>query len=382
MLPNDLAQFEDVLNWRAQSHQPAAERTAALLALPTDELGPAITAIADEDLLGVLECVLHAAREKLDREPSRSRRYTDLVLAHMDRARVPQGAEPFIELLHAQAWKEQANALHATGDLLGALIATQRGIGALGANPAYTLERADLELLEAHLHHDQGDWETALARVRACAAQFRLHGDIRRVVRARTTEGGFLYERRRYAEAEHAFRTAFDGAERANDEETRVRLANNLGHCAVQRGDYTMANAYFTTALVGFDTLGMEAERQRALWGLASILAKTDQVPEAIAQLNAVQADFLAREMVLDAAFVALAIVELLVRVDRVALFPSVCKNLVVTFANAGMTANALNALAYLDDRVRGRTVTTQEVERVRTFVHALADDPSAVFAA
>jgi tetratricopeptide (TPR) repeat protein len=382
MLPNELAQFDDVLGWRAQSRQPAAERAAALLTLSDEDLSPAIVNIPDEELLGVLEYMLDAAHEELDREPKRARRYTDLVLAHIGRVHVPRGAEPFIELLHAQAWKEHGNALHTLGDLPGALTATRQGIGALGANPAYTLERADLELLEAHIHHDQGDWEMALARVRACAAQFRAHGDMRRAVRARTTEGGFLYERRHYAEAEHAWRAASDDAARANDEETRVRLANNLGHCAVQRGDYTTASAYFTTALVGFDTLGMEADRQRALWGFASILAKTDQVPEAIAQLNAVQADFLAREMVLDAALVTLAIVELLVKVDRVALFPSVCKNLVETFANAGMTANALIALAYLEECAHRRTVTSEEVERVRAFVHALADDPSAEFAA
>lgn len=382
MLPKDLAQFDDILNWRVQSQQPAAERTAALLALSDEELSPAIVNIPDEKLLGVLECLLDTAHDELDREPRRARRYTDLVLSHIGRVQVPPGAEPFIELLHAQAWKEHANALYATGDLPGALIATRRGIGSLGANPAYALERADLELLEAHIHHDQGDWETALARVRACAAQFRAHGDLRRAVRARTTEGGLLYERRHYAEAENAFRAASDDAERANDEETRVRLANNLGHCAVQRGDYTAASAYFTTALIGFDTLGMEAERQRALWGIASILAKTDHVPEAIAQLNAVQADFLAREMALDAALVALAIVELLVKVDRVALFPSVCKNLVATFEKAGMTGNALTALAYLEECAHGRTVTVEKVARVRAFVHALADNPSAEFAA
>jgi tetratricopeptide (TPR) repeat protein len=380
MMPNELVQFEDVLDWRVQSRRRAAKRTPTLLSLADAALPTAIENIPDEDLIGVLEYLLDAAHAELEREPGRARQYTDLVLAHVDRVRVPPGAAPFVDLLRAQAWKEHANVLHTIGDLPGALIATQRGIGALGGSPAYALERADLELLEAHIHHDQGDGETALARVRASEVQFRAHGDIRRALRARTTEAGLLYEERQYAEAENAFRAAYDDAERIQDTETRIRLANNLGHCAVQRGDYASASAFFTTALVGFETLGMETERQRALWGFASILAKSGQVPEAIAQLNTVQEEFLARGMVLDGALVALAIAELLVTVDRVALFPSICRNLVTTFSKAGMSENALTAFAYLQDR--GQTVTAEEVQRVRTFVHTLSDDPSAIFAA
>jgi tetratricopeptide (TPR) repeat protein len=382
MLPNELAHFEDVLDWRSQSRQRAAAQTACLVTLSDDDLSTALTNIPDGDLLCVLEDLLDAANEALDKEPPRACYYTSLVLMHVSRVAVPPGAEPLIDLLRAQAWKERANALHTTGDLPGALIATQRGIGALGANPAYGLERADIEMLEAHIHHNQGDGETALARIRGCAAQFRAAGDVRRSLRARTKEGGLLYEMRRYVEAENAFRDAYADAKRANDRETMVRLENNFGHCAVQRGDYVAANAHFATALTGFDSLGMEAERQRALWGLASVLAKSGQVSEAIGQLNTVQAEFLGRGMFIDAALVALAIVELLVTVDRLALFPGVCRNLVLTFANAGMSANALTAFAYLEGCAQAGSVTAKEIERVRTFVHALAGEPNAIFAA
>ncbi|MEK6374137.1 MAG: hypothetical protein AABO58_15725 [Acidobacteriota bacterium] len=382
MLPNELAQLESVLDWRTETRQRAAERATALLSLADNDLSAAIRDTPDEKLLSVLEYLLDAAHRELDREPRRARWYTELVLAHVDRVRVPAGAEPFIELLHAQAWTERANALHITGELDEALIATQRGIGALGANPAYALERADLELLEAHVHHDQGDRDTALTRIRASVAQFQAHGDIRRALRARTTEAGLLYELRRYGEAEQIFLAMYEEAERTHDAETRARNANNLGHCAIQRGDEAAARAYFTAAMIGFDALRMEAERQRALWGFARILAKNGQVPEAIAQLNAVQAEFLDRDIVLDAALVSLAIVELLLTVDRVALLPSVCADLVTTFANAGMKENALRAFAYLQERASTRAVTSDEVQRVRRFVHALADDPMAVFAA
>jgi tetratricopeptide (TPR) repeat protein len=379
MLPSDIKRLENVLTWRQESQQKARA-----VVYPSDlhKLRKHIATTPDDELLAVLETLLDAAHKELDREPRRACTYTGIVLAHVERVRVPSGAEPFLDLLRAQAWKERANALQATGDSHNALIATQRGIGALAANPAYAMERADLELLEAYIHHVQGDRDTALARVRTSAAQFRAHGDARRALRARTTEAVLLYELRRFPEAEEVFRALYEEAERTHDEETHARIANNLGHCAIERSDNAAARRYFTTALVGFDALRMDAERPRVLWGFARIATKDNQVREAIAQLTAVQADFLNRGMVIDGALVGLAILELLVTIDRVALLPSVCTDLVNTFRNAGMQENALRAFSFLQDHAQSHTVTPAHLQRVRTFVRSLAERPLATFAA
>ena len=86
--------------------------------------------------------------------------------------------------------------------------------------------------------------------------------------------------------------------------------------------------------------------------------------------------------MVLEAALVTLAIIELLVRIGRVALFPAVYEHLVATFESAGMRDNALKALEYVQRQARSRTVTVDDVERVRAFMYDLKTNPASSFAA
>jgi tetratricopeptide (TPR) repeat protein len=378
----DVEEMDGVFEWRARVRDKGAEEGPRVLALANDELSAALRELRGDALVGVLDYLLDAAHEELERDAGRPLAITQAVLGVLDSVEVPPGAETFARLLRARAWKEEANALHAAGELNDALAATQRGIGILGRNPAFAMERADLELVESYIRHKQGDADTALARVRACTSVYLSHGNLRRAVRSRTTEATLLYEQRLYPEAETVWRAAYDDAKRLDDIETHARIKNNLGHCAFQRGDYATAMSYFTTALIDFEELRMDAERPRALWGIARVHAKNGRVADAVAELDGVKADFLTRGMVLEAALVSLASVEVLVTIDRVSLFPSVYEELAATFERAGMTGNALRALAYVEDQARNQRVTTADVTRVRTFMRNLKANPALTFAA
>jgi tetratricopeptide (TPR) repeat protein len=382
MSDKDIQHFDDVLAWRTTVREAAIAEGPKLLALPDGELREAIRQVRPDQLAGVLGYMLQAAREEQERDAWRALAITSAVIGALDLVEVPAGAETFRQLLEAQAWKEHANALHVAGDLNAARVAAQRGIGALGGNPAYAMEQADLEMVEAYIQHKQGDSETALRRVRACTTAYLARGNLRRVVRARTTEAALFYELRLFPEAETVWRSAYDDADRLGDIETRTRITHNLGLCALERGEYAAAISHFTTALIKFDELGMDTERQRALWGIAGVHAKNGRVGDAVAELNGVQADFLRRGMPLEAALVSLATIELLVTIDRVTLFPAVYEGLVATFANAGMTENALKALAYLESHASDHTVTVAEVQRVRMFMRGLRENPMLMFAA
>jgi hypothetical protein len=80
-----------------------------------------------------------------------------------------------------------------------------------------------------------------------------------------------------------------------------------------------------------------------------------------------------------DAATVALDIVR--VRFDAHEDVRALCSELVTTFTAAGMTQNAIEALAYLREQAKEGTISAKKITSVRTYFGELSRKPSLLFA-
>jgi hypothetical protein len=382
MSPDEIESFERILSWRTDVRNDGACRAGQLLALSADERVDAVEADGQYRTIGVFEALLAAAREELDRNPANALELTKLVEPYVASLEVPQNGETFLLLFRARFWKEYAHALRATGSLQEALVAVQRSLADVGGESAYALERADAELLEAYIRHELDDTAGALRSLASSAAIYTSYGDVRRYLNARTMEAILQFELRQYRPAELTFLAVKAEAERLDDKELLARVLNNLGHCALKQKHLAVATDRFTRALVLFEELRWDSERERAIWGLVSVLGNQGRVDDALDGLFKVRGEFMARGMVLDAAAVALGAVELLVTARRFDMLRVLCADLVTIFTEAGMKANAVRALAYLQEEAASAQLDVSTVRRVHQFVRTLKDDPELTFAA
>jgi tetratricopeptide (TPR) repeat protein len=381
MLPADIGAIDRILTWRATTRRDGEAQATGILAMPAAERSAFMEREPAARAIGTLEALLFIAHEELDRDPSVSLQLTTLVLRHLEAVEVPPGAEAFRTLFEASAWKEHAHALRATGSPRQALDAVLRAVAAVGVDPLYSLQRADAELLEAYIRHELDDTTAALPLLARCVAVFNRHNDGRRYLRARSMEAALQYELRQYKAAEAGFLAMKDEAERMGDRAELARLYNNLGHCSLKLEKYDAASRWLVRALTLLEELNMDGERQRAMWGLASLLARQGRSGEAAESLARVRADFMSRGMVLDAAMVSLDLVELLVTAGDARQVSALCSELVSTFTAAGMTNNALTALAFLRDVAETAPLAPDTVRQVHRFVRGLKSQPSMMFA-
>jgi len=381
MLPADIGAIDRILTWRATARREGEAQASRLLAMHPIERSVLMEREPSSRGIGTLEALLFLAHEELDRDPSIALQLTTLVLRYLDAVEVPPGAEAFRTLFHASAWKEHAHALRATGAPRDALQAVLRSVAAVGRDPLYTLQRADAELLEAYIRHELDDTAAALPLLARCVAVYSRHNDVKRYLRARSMEAVLQYELRQYKAAEAGFLAMKEEAERQGDREELARIYNNLGHCSLKLEKYDAAARWLVRALSLLEELGMDGERQRAMWGLASLLSREGRNSEAADGLSRVRADFISRGMVLDAAVVSLDLVELLVTSGDTRSVSALCSELVATFTAAGMTSNALTALAFLRDVAETASLDADTVRQVHRFVRGLKSQPTLMFA-
>lgn len=326
---------------------------------------------------GTLRYLLGAARDKFLSEPSVAREITGAVLDFVDDAQAPT---PLHKLaLRGLAWKEHANAMRYTGDLRDALAAAERATSLYGQSPSLHFFQTAARLVACNIHRDLGDAETALRIARECAGIFRDYADSAYRTMARMSEGGALFSQRRFTEALDVFTSLAEEAELENDHYSLAQALLNGAECARELGDLTAARDLYPRALKHFEELGMLTEAARVRWASALLLAAEGKIPNAVSDLFLVRGTYLGLGANVSAAVVGLDIVR--IRFDAGHDVRDSCAELVKTFVEAGMTQNAIEALAYLREQAKLGSITSSKIEQVKTFFGELSRRPLLLFA-
>jgi tetratricopeptide (TPR) repeat protein len=326
---------------------------------------------------GTLRYLLGEARRKFETEPSIAREITSAVLGFVDEAK---GPSPLHEIgLRGLAWKEHANALEYTGDLKVALKAAQKAIAIYGEAPTLQFDQTKARLVMCNIYRDLGKTERALTIARECAVIFRDYADNAYRTMARMSEGVILLAQKRFVEALEIFTQVAEGAERENDKETLARALNNTAECARGLEDHVAARDLYVRAIRHFEELGLATEATRGRWGFALSLAAEGKTRTAFSELFKVRAVYLHLGANVSAATSGLDMVR--IGFDAGEDVRGVCSELVTTLTEAGLTQNAIEALAYLREQAKVFALTPKKIDAVRTYFDELHRKPTLLFA-
>jgi tetratricopeptide (TPR) repeat protein len=348
-----------------------------LLAYPASAWRQLMRANSHYRSFGTLRYLLGAARDKFLSEPSLAREIVAAVLSFLDEVEAPTPIHKVA--LRGLAWKEYANAMRYTGDLREALAAAERAVAIYGESPSLHFFQTAARLVASNIYRDLGDAETALRIARECAGIFRDYADSAYRTMARMSEGGALFSQRRYTEALDVFTSLAEEAELENDHYSLAQALLNGAECARELGDLIAARDLYPRALKHFEELGMLTEAARVRWASALLLAAEGKVPNAVSELFLVRGTYLRLGANISAAAVSLDVVR--IRFDAGQDVRDSCGELVTTFAEAGMTQNAIEALAYLREQAKLGTITSSKIEQVKTYFGELSRKPSLQFA-
>jgi tetratricopeptide (TPR) repeat protein len=325
---------------------------------------------------GTLAYLIDYAHGALEDQPSVARELVAAVLEVVDAVDVP--AETFAVWLRGCAWKEYANALQVTGDLRRALIAATHAVEILDQQPTLLDTKAAAQLALAQVLQELGESDAAIAIARQCAEVFRDYGQSEYVGYARMTEASILFARKQFREAMAIFTQLAREAEESGDRLALARALLDTGECARELGDITAARTLYSRALENYQGFNVATELPRTRWAYALTLAEDGRPRDAISELFKVRAEYLRFGMNTDAALASLDVVRIKSMLGENVAHSAA--ELVETFAKAGMTQNAIEALAYLRERAGAGRISEQTFSRVTSYLRELQLRPAAVF--
>jgi tetratricopeptide (TPR) repeat protein len=284
-------------------------------------------------------------------------------------------------LVRGDAWRVHGSALSDVGDLDDALAAVSRAdtfyAGVAGEHPGSVLAA----LVRGRIRYFQGHCEEALEIVGEASEQLlHKHREPAHYVKARTMYAGFLLALQRYKEAEDVYRSIANIAEELNNDALSAFILQNVGMCNLHLGYVDEAKQCFEGALEMFTTLGLKADAPRPRGGLALVLIKQGKYGQATLELNQNRTAYLELGMALDAAKVALRIVEVAFLAGRTSRVPALCAEMLKTFTAAKLHREVLKVLSYLNYLAKHDRANAHHVLTAIDFVDRLQAQPDLVF--
>lgn len=366
-----LTDSRSLLRWFNAGHDEARRDLAEMLAGSRESWADWITQRPEALTYQFALAVLERSAEARDRDPSEAVALTAFLIDVAPSLSVPVPEAD--QMLRARIWIEHGNALLLTDDLSGALDAFERA-AAMPAAAALPLSAALARRGAAYTRHRRGDdSDEPLRIIRSDIPLFEAHGSAGDVLRSRFLEAAIHYERGQYKAAKKAFEILLRAAEKQRDERMAARLVNNLGHCERQLGHGREAAQYLVAALHRFERLGMSAERFRPLWGIELLRADEGAATEAVAALRGLMQPLVESGRTIEAALVALDVVELLVLSERQQHVRRMASELLKVFEGARMQRETMRAFAALRAAADARDLTVRDVRAAAADLRGIA---------
>ncbi|HEV2720423.1 MAG TPA: hypothetical protein VG323_10435 [Thermoanaerobaculia bacterium] len=295
------------------------------------------------------------AHDALSRDPNRAVWISRLAI------RVARHGEMLAD--EGDAWREYAAALLEVGEYEDAKVAAERARMVYRVAGGAEHNQAVLLAIEGRILHELGDSVDGLRRIDASGRTLLRLNDKKTYVRVRSLYAMVLFNLCRYSEAADTY------AEMVNDydTETLAHAVLMIGRCAVKLGEIERARQCFETALEMFEDLGLRPEIPRVRKGIAEVLVAHGRVHEAISELYKARAEFLAMDLPVIGALVALDIVDLLLTAGRISEIELLCEA-----CPDRLPPSATEAFAALRERAGKACVTEADVQRVRGFLERL----------
>jgi tetratricopeptide (TPR) repeat protein len=328
---------------------------------------------------GTLLFLLNHAREKFETAPTLAREITAAVIDFVDDVEATGPSHVHEIGLRGRAFKEHANACEATGDLPAALAAAERSIEIYGESPGLLFDQTRAQLVLCEILRQLGETDQAMVLAKRCVGVFNDFEDATFTNMARMFEASVLYSARRFKEALAIFTTVTEEAERAGDRLTVARCLQCAADCARELHDLEGARDLYPRALAHFEALNIPSNANCTRWSLALTLAASGDTRRAIWELNKVRGVFLSLGMNSRAASAMLDVVR--IEFDAGEDVRDLCTEIVPLLTKAGLTQNAIEALAYIREQANRSELTAKKIRGVRAYFDELATKPLLQFA-
>lgn len=244
-------------------------------------------------------------------------------------------------------------------------------------------ELAQVEYTRATVLFKLERWsEAAQAAVRS-RHLFEENADQTRAIHARLVLGCIAVER---GELDSARGTLLDlerVVARSNERSTLARVWMNLATCELRRGDAHAAKVWLAKAEEAFEDLGMAAELPRVRWCGAKIAALEGNSKTAIQRLTKAAREFDDLGMAVDAAFVSLDLLEVLVENEATRSTSRtlrLARDIADRFVRAGTGVSAAHALEYLRKMVVSGKADVSLIRYVSRYLRRFEVNPDKHF--
>ena len=198
-------------------------------------------------------------------------------------------------------------------------------------------------------------------------------------------EASLFYTCGAYRHGAEVYEVILSLLDRDADVVTYATAQHNGAYCYLELGEIGRAEKLFVESLATWDALGLDSQRARAAWGLASIAVARGDLQSGLQALDSVRRQLTALGLMNDEALVRLDMADVLLALDRSTEAQELLEGIAVQFASEGMMRNARIALAHLTDALRRNRQPAhdlrREVRHVRDYLAKLPVFSSLPFA-
>jgi len=329
---------------------------------------------------GLVRQLLGRVRPLIERTPADALQVTTMATEIANDLSVADYPSDFVVTLRAQALRDHAYALSTVGRYPQALVAADKAEALLRQTPIPDYELARLQLVRSLIYPNLDRVEDAIRASGNAAEIFLRFGDRKRAADARIAQGANLYQSHKIREALEAW-TAVERDASLSGDFARVCLMQNIGLCHRDLGNLEQAVQYLSRAAEEFDMLGVETNRAKSRWALATTFLAAGRHNDAIPALRNSWRELESLGLDADGALAALELAEALLMTGQPDGVPAICRALLDRFTRNGMTSRAITALAFLRETVAIGQATPAHVRHVHEFLRELPAELPRLFA-
>lgn len=354
-------------------HAAAAALCASVLTGPSSRWPERMRTTPGTKTIYMVLQLLRRMPALIERRPADALQVTSLAVAIAEALDPREHRRPdHVVMARGQALRDHAYVLSFLGRHREALRYAEEAERAFSQVPGEDFDLARLALVKALALRLQDRSEEAIVLARQAAGTFRSLGEDARYVNARIIEAVMLYDGGAVERALEVWTGLRDVP--GVDELAALRVAHNIGVCLCDLGRHEEAVAPLERCVAGFARAGLPTEQTRSRWRLGiALLGTPGRYAEGVALLRAVWQEFTDLDLPVDAALSALDLAEALVTNGETSEVPSICRTAIAQLTDAGLTMQAIPALALLREAAALGGVTREllrdahaKVEKVR----------------
>ena len=283
--------------------------------------------------------------------------------------------------IRGSALRARANSLNFLSRFDEALEDCKRAERAYRELRAPGLGLATVSYLRGCIYFEQQRYAEATPAAETAERGFSHLGLEDRQMWAVNLRANIAFEQRQLDVSTTLFRSVYEYGEAHRDAGWIARGAQALGNCYLEVHNLAEASMNFHTGLKLFREIDERTEVTRCEWGIALVFVRSEKIDEGIRRLRAVIVAFAAAGMVTDAGLAGLDLAEALLVRGETREIVALAIHLFEVFTTHGMLTGALTAIAFMREAAESGTLTTADIEAIRTFLKRAERKPDLLFA-